>query len=180
MNSEPTEPTQRLFFALWPRAQGREQLQAVSRGLLGMRVRQVSAENYHLTLAFAGSVTAEVRHCLEQAADGISAEPFSLLIDRAGPWPRPRVVWAGPTPVPPELWSLVGSLRDAFTRCGLAPESRPYDAHITLARKAGKAPERTNFESFTWSIGDFCLVESVTAQAGVRYRILRRWKLGSG
>lgn len=180
MSSAPAEKTQRLFFALWPGASVREQLQAVSRELLGKRVRRVSANNYHLTLAFAGSVTAEVRRCLEQAADGIRAEPFSLLIDRAGHWPRPRVVWAGPTHVPPELWSLVGSLREAFTHCGLTPESRPYHAHITLARKAAKAPGKTDLESMTWSIGDFCLVESDTDPAGVRYRVLRHWKLGSG
>jgi len=179
MCSDRTEPTQRLFFALWPDAAARAGLEVASRELLGRRTRLPPADKLHVTLAFAGSVTAPIRRCLEQAAADIIVAPFELCIDRAGHWPRPRILWVGPTRTPPELWQLVRALREVFEACGLQPEKRPYQAHVTLARKIGRAPQPADFEPVRWSIGDFCLVESVTDAAGAQYRLLQRWKLGA-
>jgi 2'-5' RNA ligase len=50
---------------------------------------------------------------------------------------------------------------------------------VTLARKVSKYPEGAEFSAFHWSISQFSLVESVTDPAGVRYRVLRSWALGS-
>jgi 2'-5' RNA ligase len=72
---------------------------------------------------------------------------------------------------------LVESLRGTLGECGLAPESRPYQPHITLARKANRGLPVTDIEPIHWSVGDFCLAESVTDPQGARYRILRRWPL---
>jgi 2'-5' RNA ligase len=178
MCSEKSEPTQRLFFALWPDAAIQNELESVSGQLLGKRIRRLPAEKLHVTLAFAGSVNAAVRRCLEDMAAVVTAEPFEMCVDRAGHWSRPRILWAGPSHAPPELWQLVGALREVFEACGLQPESRPYQAHITLARKIRRAPPALDFEPVHWSIGDFCLVESVTDTTGAQYRILRHWKLG--
>ena len=180
MSSTPSEPRQRLFFALWPDDRVRQAIDATSLVLLGKRLRRVPAANLHLTLAFAGFVDQSMRECLEKAASGIEAEPFSLTIDHPGHWPRPRVFWIGPSDLPPPLWSLVGQLRTAFEACGLEPERRPWEAHVTLARKLARPPEPKNFTPLVWSIGEFCLVESVPSDNGVLYRVLRRWALGSG
>jgi 2'-5' RNA ligase len=177
MCSNRTEPTQRLFFALWPDAGVRAALAGFALGNLRRPARRVPEANLHITLAFPGSVTAEVRDCLEAAAADIRAGAFALSIDRVGYWPRPRILWAGPTHTPAEVWTLVKELRRTMLACGLQPETRPWQAHVTLARKAVRALPVTEIDPVHWSISDFCLVESVTDPSGPVYRIIRRWPL---
>jgi len=177
MCSAPAEPTRRLFFALWPDDETRAAIAALAREQIHRQARRVAADNLHITLAFPGNVTARVQACLEQAAGGVNGAPFDLAIDRLGYWSGPRILWAAPALTPPELWSLVTSLREVLTACGLIPEDRPYQAHITLARKASQALNVTRTAPIPWSIRQFCLVESVSEPAGVRYRVLRFWPL---
>jgi 2'-5' RNA ligase len=177
MCSVPAEPTRRLFFALWPDDDVRAALAALARQPIQRQARRVVADNLHLTLAFPGNVTARVQACLEEAAGRLTGASFELSIDRLGYWPGPRILWAAPSVTPPELWSLATSLREVLAACGLEPENRPYQAHITLARKASRALTVTRTAPIPWSIRQFCLVESVSEPAGVRYRVLRIWPL---
>ena len=177
MSSDTTEPRQRLFFALWPDDAVRTALDQAGESLLGKRVKRVPAANLHLTLAFAGSVTVSVRHCLESAAGAIQVAPFELTLDHYGHWRRPRIAWMGPVHTPPGLWSLVGSLRTVFEACGLQVETRPYQPHVTLARKIGRLTNDAPLTPVPWSIRSFSLVESVTDPRGVRYQRLVSWTL---
>jgi 2'-5' RNA ligase len=175
------ESRQRLFFALWPDDAVRAALAQTATELLGKRIKRVAAANLHLTLAFAGAVTAPVRQCLEAAAADIQGAAFDLCIDHVGYWPGPRIAWIGPTHTPPALWSLAGRLRTALEDCGLQTETRPYQPHITLARKISRATSiqhgTTQLDPVHWSISAFSLVESVTAPRGVSYRRLVSWTL---
>lgn len=177
MSSKGAEPTQRLFFALWPTGAVRDAVDLFARHAIRKRAKRVPPEKLHITLAFAGSVTADVRDCLESGAERIQAEPFDLRIDTLGYWPRPRIIWAGPGQGPRAAWALVKSLRELFLACELQPEAPAWQPHITLARKAGRGLKETQADPIDWSIRDFCLVESVTEESGARYRILRRWPL---
>jgi 2'-5' RNA ligase len=181
MSSAQTEPGQRLFFALWPDDGVRSALAQTATDLLGKRIKRVPAANLHVTLAFAGAVTAPVRDCLQAAAGNIRCPAFDLSIDHVGHWPRPRIFWVGPTHTPPALWSLAGQLRTALGDCGLQTETRPYQPHITLARKISKATfiqhGATQIDPVRWSIRRFCLVESVTDPRAASYHILASWML---
>ncbi len=177
MCSRPAEPTQRLFFALWPDAKVRDALAGFAHAHIRKQARRVIDANLHITLAFPGAVSTEVRECLEAAAADIRAGPFELSIDRVGYWPRPRILWAGASHTPAAVWALVEGLRTALQACGLQPETRPWQAHVTLARKAGRALPVTEIDPIRWSISNFCLVESVTDPSGPVYRIIRRWPL---
>jgi 2'-5' RNA ligase len=177
MCSAPAEPSRRLFFALWPDDDTRAAIAALARERIHSQARRVADHNLHITLAFPGNVTTRVQTCLEEAAGSITGAPFELAIDRLGYWPRPRIIWAAPAQTPPPLWSLAAALRTALVACGLEPENRPYQAHITLARKASQALNVTRIAPIQWSIRHFCLVESVTEPAGVRYSVLRSWPL---
>ncbi len=179
MSLDGDEKRQRLFFALWPDEAVCTALDQQGKKLLGKRVKRVVASNLHITLAFAGSVSGQVRNCMETAAGAVRVPCFELCINRVGHWRGPRILWAGPTHIPGELWSLAGTLQQALEDCGLEAERRPYQPHVTLARKLSKCPEGAEFPAFHWSISQFSLVESVTDPAGVRYRVLRSWALGS-
>jgi len=171
------DPTRRLFFALWPDDTVRAALDAAGRTVTGKRIKRVAADNLHLTLAFAGPVAADVAACLERAAAAVRLPPFELRIDHAGYWARPRILWIGPTHTPPALWDLAGTLRAILADCGIAPEARGFQAHVTIARRFVQAAPAPAFPAVCWPVSRFCLVQSVSADHASVYRPLRGWPL---
>lgn len=176
--AEGTE-TRRLFFALWPDGAVREALAGLLNGEPPRTGRRVPETNLHLTLAFVGNVDAERQVCMAAAAATVAAAPFTLSLDRLGFWPRPRIVWAGATETPDALCDLVARLNTALVACGYQPEQRPYQAHVTLTRKAQAPPRRRAIPPIVWTADAFCLVESVSEERGSVYRILATWPLRS-
>jgi 2'-5' RNA ligase len=173
-----TAARQRLFFALWPDDDTRSALARLARSRLGTgRGRPVPAENLHLTLVFIGSVDGDYRACAEHAAEGLSAQSFTLEFVRTGYWPRPRVLWSAPHRTPDALAELASTLSNALIRCGHEPESRPFNAHITLARKVRGPVGEIAHAPIRWPVGEFYLVESETLPRGACYRRLRSWSL---
>ncbi len=168
---------QRLFFALWPEDALRQRLRQETRAAReSLGGRAVKADNWHVTLAFVGSVTAEVRDCLTSAAAALELPGFDLRLNRYGFWARPRVFWLGSDEVPEPLQALVDGLNHAFESCGLEPERRPYRVHMTLCRKV-RHGSREPAPDILWPVHDFALVESVSTPDGVDYRVLQRWPL---
>lgn len=178
----PAEPParQRLFFALWPDADVRAALAAVARGCGHGRERILVPANLHLTLAFVGNVTADQRACMEAAAATVNGRSFAVTLDQLGFWPRPRVLWAGVEAVPAALEELVADLNSALAICGYQPETRPFRAHVTLARKVSRPPRQIAIAPIRWTVRDFCLAQSVSGERGSEYRVLGRWPLRTG
>jgi 2'-5' RNA ligase len=169
---------QRLFFALWPDDDTRRALAALAgEHLPPGSGRPVEARNLHLTLVFLGSVDEAFRDCAERAAATISGAPFALDLRRIGHWPRPRVLWSAPESTPDALVGLVGALGNALIPCGHVPETRPYRAHITLARKVRGPLHGVDHELVRWPVTDFHLVASETHPRGARYSPLMSWPL---
>jgi 2'-5' RNA ligase len=176
--SQSQRPTlQRLFLALWPDEAIRRRLVECFPLLRGCGGRKVPLENLHITLAFLGSVDADTRACLEQQLDVVTASSFTLEMDELGFWRRPQVVWLGASQVPPALSALVNEVKKAMLVCSLEPESRPFQAHLTLMRKAKRMPLETNPPPMLWRINDFALIASETLPEGAHYEVLRRWRL---
>lgn len=171
------EPRQRLFFALWPGGEVREALAAAAQQHARRNGRAVVPENLHITLAFVGGVTAAQRACMEAAAAGVLAAPFAVTLDRVGFWQRPKILWAGASVVPPALLELVRALNTALIPCGYQPETRSFQVHVTLARRAHRPPEVREIPPIVWPAEAFCLVESVAGEHGSEYRVIGRWPL---
>lgn len=168
---------QRLFFALWPEPDQRQELLDRLALLDECPGRRMEAGNLHLTLAFLGNVNAETRTCLEEAATAIRLPPFTITLNHFGYWQQPRVVWLGTSDVPAGLAYLVGALEETMRNCGLKPESRPYRPHVTLLRKARGKPGVEDVPEMNWRAEGFALVLSESTPQGVRYRVLRQWDL---
>lgn len=179
--AHPASPaaTQRLFFALWPDADARTALAALAQDHARHNGCAVAPTNLHVTLAFVGGVSAAQRQCLEAAAATVTAPAFSLKLDRLGFWARPRILWAGTSAPPIEMMVLVKTLHAALMPCGFQPDPRPFQAHVTLARKAQRAPGVHAVSPIVWRADTFCLVESVTGERGVEYHVVRHWVLAS-
>lgn len=169
----------RLFFALWPDEALRQKLYALGGELLGdNRGRRLPAENLHQTLAFLGYVNAERQACLEREASEIQSPAFTLMLDHAGFWPRKGILWVGGT-LPEELLALVRALQSGLVACGLEPETRPFQIHLTLARNMRRLRLERNhaIEPLAWPVRQFALVASQTLPEGARYEVLRTWPL---
>jgi 2'-5' RNA ligase len=169
---------QRLFFALWPDDDTRDALARLAGSLLPAGSgRPVPAENLHLTLVFLGAVGNRRRDCIERAAGDLSARAFTLEFVRVGYWPRPRVLWSAPERTPEALEALASTLNEALVPCGHHAESRPFSAHVTLARKVRRPLGPVEHSPVTWQVNAFHLVESETHQQGARYTRVRSWAL---
>ena len=172
------QESRRLFFALWPDEPLRQQINLHSEPVLAHGGgRQVRSANLHITLAFLGNVDAGQQSCVEGVADKIQGSPFTLSIDTAGYWHKPRILWIGPGSVPDALVTLATALRDGALNCGLQMDMRPYNAHMTLMRKATKKNVKQKILPFTWHVNSFVLVRSTSTPEGLVYDEEKEWPL---
>ena len=167
----------RYFFALWPDDSTRNQLIEVCQKLPAGTGRIVPGQNLHITLAFLGSLDGAVVGNLRQGAAVIHTGPFSLQLDELGWWRKPRVVWLAAGQVPDALLELVKELNSLLLSQGIKPDSRPYQPHLTIARKAAAMPRQLDFKPIDWRIDSFCLVQSNTLPEGAVYEVIEAWPL---
>jgi 2'-5' RNA ligase len=170
--------TKRLFFALWPQPETSLKLYELA-GRFAPGGKRVPPENIHLTLVFIGPAPPALERCAEQVADAIRGASFPLMLEQVGGWARSGILWAGPARSPRALLHLVEALNTGLAGCGYAPETRPYAAHLTLARKIRHPQGMHQIDPLRWDVCQFCLVQSRTDAGGARYEILRTWPLGS-
>lgn len=181
--SRPSDnPTARVFFALWPKADERRQLaawQAPLKRLCGGRAMR--GETLHNTLLFIGDVDIYGLEVLQLAAREASGKGFELYFDEARYWGHNHIAYAAPSHVPQKLVQLVEALRQCLIKHRFSFDQRDYQPHVTLLRNAhwSDAPLPA-MQPVCWRIRDFALVQSAPS-GGVRdYRVLARFPLGAG
>jgi 2'-5' RNA ligase len=169
----------RLFFALWPdpalRSAAAGRLAAVVPAGQG---RPQRPDQLHLTLAFLGYVAEERLSDVRAVATLVTAEPFTVVLDRLEHWRKPGVLCLAASDIPAALAMLVERLRAALADRGLPAESRPYRAHLTLARKLARFDGPWAVDPLPWRAEAITLVESRTDRSGSRYEPLGSWPLG--
>jgi 2'-5' RNA ligase len=108
----------------------------------GHDVRWVRLDGLHLTLRFLGPTLDErivpAREALRAAASGIAS--FDVSIGAAGAFPsasRPRALWLGVQHGEVRLTELAATVDRALIDAGWDLETKPYVAHLTLARADG-------------------------------------------
>jgi RNA 2',3'-cyclic 3'-phosphodiesterase len=172
--------SQRLFFALWPDEILRHSLYKASRRPVRLSGgKPVPPANFHITLAFLGSLDADGERQARQAADGVDAEAFELQLDRLGFWPEPGLLWLGTTQQPVAARALAVALVEALRLRGLEPDAKPFVPHVTLARKVVKPGQLGALHPLRWPVRDFKLLRSFTHARGSEYQPLASWPLGS-
>jgi len=149
-------------------------------------VKWVDPYSIHLTLKFLGSVAVdrigEITRAMEEAARGMS--PFHLEVKELGVFPslrRVQVAWVGVSGEVDKLSQLQQRIESNLARLGFAPESRPFTAHLTLARLRNQASsdERqrfgqlivgTRFEAaYTIEVNTISLMRSQLTREGAIY-----------
>lgn len=183
MSAAPPEPTQRLFFALWPDEKQRQVLaRATAKATRSCGGRPVPAANLHVTLVFLGSVprprVEELRAIAQRAAEALSQDaPLVLRFSALAHWPRQQILCALDTQEPPLAQALAGALKDAAAAVGFTPDLKPFHAHVTVARKVAHAPPRRVLRPLPWRCDSFALIDSRTEAGGPVYSVIESYSL---
>jgi 2'-5' RNA ligase len=177
------EPTQRLFFALWPDEEARGALaHASAKAVRHCGGRPLPTANLHMTLAFLGSVPQGRIPQLQRAARALAAVfapdgPLSLSFDRLAHWPRPQILCAIAGGETPAVLALATTLREALVAAGFCPDLKPFAVHVTVARKVARPPVATLMRPVAWRFESFALVDSRTESAGPIYSVVESYPL---
>ena len=168
----------RLFFALRPDEGVCKKLEGVVAGLRQhTHGRWVARENFHITLAFLGSVAGNRLNCLFDLEPS-SEYPFALALENIAYQRRRKLIWIAPRSTPVPLERLVEALKSSLTVGGFLIDARPFRAHLTLGRNVqGECATESCSAPINWTIHSYCLVESKLDSCGARYSTLKTWFL---
>jgi len=144
----------RLFIALDLSAADCKRIHRVARPLraLGLPVRWVEPDAYHLTLKFLGDVSGdrvpELESAMRDAAPGPALTALIPLgLGGAPSLARPRVLWID-VEQSPALMQLQSRLDSGLSDLGFRSEPRPFRPHITLGRiQSGRAIRPTDVDA---------------------------------
>lgn len=103
-------------------------------GLSG--AKWVPTANYHLTLRFIGEMPGHRAEDIDVALAGLRARRFTLTLAGVGTFSksgRSTALWVG-VERNPQLDHLHSKIETALQRCGLEPERRRFQPHVSLAR----------------------------------------------
>lgn len=167
----------KLFFALWPSEETRIQLDKIGQQFSNESIKLVKKSNLHITLAFLGSVSDEIRKKLISEIDKLHADSFSLELTHVGCWRKPQILWIGTNQIPEPLLRLVKSIEKCVELQGLKTDQRKYQPHVTIARKVKETIVTDETFRILWLVESFALVVSESGDNGVEYKVIKEWPL---
>lgn len=146
-------------------------------------------DQLHLTLRFIGEVDGAVMAEIDDALAQVEADAFSLALKGVGCFGgnRPHTIWLGVADEAP-LHRLHRQIENALQRIGLAPDTRKFTPHVTLARlKAAPTgavmdylTDHALFAGASFVAESFALYSSLTTPQGSVYRRERCYPLRTG
>jgi 2'-5' RNA ligase len=189
--ADENEPARsaRLFFALWPDPTMQAALAVAAASAVleaqnaGSGVRRVPPANFHLTLAFLGSVPLSRLAEVEEVAarytqsSGLPDLPIEVVLDAIEHWRKPQVLVVTASETPPSAIAIAESLKRSLIDSGFSPDLKPFRVHATVARKVRRVTHELRIEPVHWRFESLRLVESKTGPDGSSYRPILEWNL---
>jgi 2'-5' RNA ligase len=145
----------RLFIALPVPEEVADALAALQAGVPD--ARWVSAENFHVTLCFAGEVQGAVSRDLEEELSDVAGPPFPMAVagvDQLSSGKQPRALIALVERSDP-LERLQQKVSTVARNCGIGIERRKFRPHVTLARFRNGAETGHHIAQFMASHSQF-------------------------
>jgi RNA 2',3'-cyclic 3'-phosphodiesterase len=178
------EPTDRLFFAIFPDADVAARIAQLAlqlRAEHGLRGSPLKQQRFHVTLHHLGDYAGLQQGIVamaSQTATAVAQQPFHLAFDRAAsfcstPRNRPFVLRGG------DGFAAVTTFQQALgtemTKAGLVRWAKPaYTPHVTLLYDDRCIAEQP-VEAISWTAHEFVLVHSLIGQS--LHVPLARWPL---
>lgn len=143
------------------------------------------AANLHLTVRFLGHVERTRAEAIADALESDRLVAFDLRLGDLGYFKRgrmARVVWIGIGSGSEAAAVLAAQVEERCQKAGLEPETRAFNAHLTLARAKARdgAPMPALAEPPTlpaWTAQELILYRSQMGRGGSVYEPLRRIRL---
>ncbi|MGW7444863.1 RNA 2',3'-cyclic phosphodiesterase [Kitasatospora sp. NPDC054795] len=192
MDDHPAPPTLRVFVALAPPDDAKDELaRALRPAYAGYpRLRWNRIEDWHITLAFLGEQPSTVVPLLRSAlADAAASHPALHLGLRGGGHFDQRLLWTGIDGDLEGLHRLATDVRDLVGSCGIEFRDRPLRPHLTLARARRDDPVSVpqaaaglaGFVGRPWRTERLHLVGSNIGRGPgpIHYRDIEAWRLGA-
>jgi 2'-5' RNA ligase len=147
--------------------------------------RWTPAANLHLTVRFIGSVDLSIAEGIADRLAERRLSGFELALGEVGTFKRGRlvrVVWLQVRAGADDARALSAQVEEECVRAGPAPEARPFQPHLTLARArprdgAALPPIPDPPELELWRAGELILYKSQLGRGGSVYEPLRRLRL---
>jgi RNA 2',3'-cyclic 3'-phosphodiesterase len=148
--------------------------------------RWTPAANLHLTVRFIGTIERSVVEGIAGRLDELGLPAFDLEPGELGTFKRGRlvrVVWLQLRAGAQQARDLAVKVEAECVRAGLAPEARPFQPHLTLARARSRdgstLPVLPSIptEPAPWRAEELVLYRSHLGRAGAVYEPLRRIRL---
>jgi RNA 2',3'-cyclic 3'-phosphodiesterase len=170
----------RLFVAIELPPSVRDVLLAAMGGVAGARWQR--DEQLHLTLRFIGEVDRHRAADIVAALGTVNFAPFELALAAPGTFDRRGridVLWMGVTPQA-EVSALAKRVDAALARIGIAPETRAFVPHITVARFGRDCGPLGGFPvaplpAAPFVVSGFALWESRLGHDGSDYQVIERY-----
>jgi RNA 2',3'-cyclic 3'-phosphodiesterase len=148
--------------------------------------RWTPAANLHLTVRFIGNVERPVVDGIAGRMDELGLPAFDLELGELGTFKRGRlvrVVWLQLRGGAEQARELAAQVETECVRAGLAPEARPFQPHLTLARArprdGSSLPVLPNAPAIPgWRAQELVLYRSHLGRGGAVYEPLHRIRLG--
>lgn len=174
----------RLFAAIRPSPAMRRRLAATMAGIAGARWQD--DDQLHLTLRFIGEVDRHQAEDIAAALGSVRAKAVTIEVDGVGcfgPDAHAHSLWAGVRPNE-ALTQLQRAVDRALVRVGIAPDTRAFHPHITIARlnrSAGPVDpwlaDHAGLSIAAETADSFALYESHLGASGALYETIVRYHL---
>lgn len=171
----------RLFVAVRPPPEIRQRLLEVMGSVV--HARWQDDNQLHLTLRFIGEVDRHQAEDIAAALRSVRQERFEIRLSGVGSFGKrgKGALWAGVEPHG-ELKALHKKVGQACLRAGVAPDTRAYHPHISVARLGrGAGPidafvtQWAGLSSHPFLVDSFCLYESRLGSEGASYTVAERY-----
>lgn len=170
--------SKRLFFALWPSDEFREEVAAATAEIArASGGRAIPPRNFHVTLLFLGDVSPSRLEVVQLAgATAAQSRLFELSFERVEAWGR-KVLCLTTSAHPEAAARLAQKLREGVGDELLSASEHEFRPHVTLARDLPRTRVPEALKPLSMKVRDFVLVESQRDAHGSHYSVIARWPL---
>jgi 2'-5' RNA ligase len=184
MGFEDAQPTDRLFFAIFPDANSAARIARLAEGLRdshGLRGKPLASDRFHITLHHLGDHVGLPQSIVAAACEAganVTMPQFDVAFDQVGGFARgtgnrPFVLQGGDGLAALALFQRV--LGTAMMKAGLKRWTETsFTPHVTLLYDDQEVA-RYSVETIGWTVKEFVLVQSLLGQT--RHIPLARWQL---
>ena len=171
----------RVFFALPLKEQLKLEIEQWQINNLPPSSYTMPTANFHITLAFIGSIRdSDLGLLFERTDEVLKNGDFNignLNLIETGFWAKPGILWIGPNTWSENLTKLAHKLQNVGRNFGAKKDKKAYRPHLTLSKKIQSPSHPTVQPDFHLDYDQVTLYHSISMKNGVRYLEIESWTL---